>query len=246
MAGPSLLKPNRSHVDVRGRSLSPPGRKRAKPSVISDSSLVEEDEMAEEYYEYAERKDSHQPEHILEGETEKREWEREKPNRITIKTPAPDTHIDYSTHHPKAQEHTQSFTSSVSSLRRNSNTPSLLGKSQQLGPTWPVGRRNSNTPSLLSKKLSIDNIRQISRNALTRIQEGGIGAALNIPATAGPLSPTTMRTAYGGGVADPSLAAKSQSHAGHVALEHELSECTRPQLRQHEPDTDRTEHAADE
>ncbi|KAF9577423.1 hypothetical protein BGW38_007371 [Lunasporangiospora selenospora] len=46
----------------------------------------------------------------------------------------------------------------------------------------------------LSKQLSMDSIRKMSRGALTRLQEGGLGAALSIPASTGPLSPTLLRT----------------------------------------------------
>ncbi|KAI1316932.1 hypothetical protein EDD11_009333 [Mortierella claussenii] len=44
--------------------------------------------------------------------------------------------------------------------------------------------------SPIHRKLSMDNIRKMSRDVVTRLQENGLGAALSITATTGPLSPT--------------------------------------------------------
>ncbi|KAF9188852.1 hypothetical protein BGZ51_000262 [Haplosporangium sp. Z 767] len=66
------------------------------------------------------------------------------------------------------------------------------------------------TPSI-SKKLSMDNIRKRSRDALTRLQEGGLGAALSIPVTSGPLSRTVSHTAWTRDAGDSPMGTKSLS-----------------------------------
>ncbi|KAF9955811.1 hypothetical protein BGZ72_003402 [Mortierella alpina] len=80
----------------------------------------------------------------------------------------------------------------------------------QLEPKTDLSRHRSAPPtSLMVKKLSMDNIRRKSRDALARLQEGGLGAALSIPAASGPLSPTILRSGRSSGAGHPILSEKA-------------------------------------
>ncbi|KAF9364409.1 hypothetical protein BGX34_001621 [Mortierella sp. NVP85] len=85
-----------------------------------------------------------------------------------------------------------------------------------------------NRASNVGRKLSMDNIRQKSRHALTRLQGAGLGTALSSPVCTGPLSPTILRTTHGTSTEEPRLnSPKSLSNTGDVApYQHQH---TRPQ-----------------
>ncbi|KAG0206156.1 hypothetical protein BGX28_002335 [Mortierella sp. GBA30] len=66
-------------------------------------------------------------------------------------------------------------------------------------------------PGFITKKLSIDNLRRRSRDALARLQEGGLGAALSIPTTSGPLSPIILRSIRNNGAGHSLQSDKARS-----------------------------------
>ncbi|KAG0259797.1 hypothetical protein BG011_002369 [Mortierella polycephala] len=75
-----------------------------------------------------------------------------------------------------------------------------------------VENNSSHRPTQsITKKLSVDNIRKRSRDALTRLQEGGLGAALSIPVISRPLSPTVSRTTWTRDASDSPIGTKSLS-----------------------------------
>ncbi|KAF9928772.1 hypothetical protein BGZ67_006773 [Mortierella alpina] len=107
------------------------------------------------------------------------------------------------------------------SITVDSNHHPPLSFGQGLDPTLlelrtDLSRHRSAPPtSLIVKKLSMDNIRRKSRDALARLQEGGLGAALSIPATSGPLSPTILRSGRSNVAGPPILSEKPNASEDH-------------------------------
>ncbi|KAF9288390.1 hypothetical protein BGZ68_000351 [Mortierella alpina] len=117
--------------------------------------------------------------------------------------------------------HTRAGVQDSVSTKEDSNhhSPSSFGQGIDpalLRPKTDLSRHRSAPPtSLMVKKLSMDNIRRSSRDALTRLQEGGLGAALSIPAASGPLSPTILRSGRSSGMGLSILSEKANTAKDH-------------------------------
>ncbi|KAF9575285.1 hypothetical protein EC968_003637 [Mortierella alpina] len=101
----------------------------------------------------------------------------------------------------------------------NDHPPLSFGQGVEptlLEPRADLSRHRSAPPtSLMVKKLSMDNIRRRSRDALARLQEGGLGAALSISAASGPLSPTVLRSGRSNVAGHPVLSEKANMPEDH-------------------------------
>ncbi|CAO3574338.1 unnamed protein product [Mortierella alpina] len=174
-----------SHIPLNGsteRSHSPAGARTGKLSTISDGSFTEDEEDS-----VSERANQ----------------------QLFVEQPSFRRQQHYG--------HAMAGVQDNVSIRVDGNRHPPLSFGQGVDPTLlepkaDLSRHRSAPPtSLMVKKLSMDNIRRRSRDALARLQEGGLGAALSISAASGPLSPTILRSGRSNGAGHPVLSEKSDA-----------------------------------
>ncbi|KAG0365821.1 hypothetical protein BGZ54_006174 [Gamsiella multidivaricata] len=212
-SGTNFLKASRRHSDTPERNISPSRRAvREKLSMMGGSSLVEEDEAEEDQtWHSRENKDI----------SEKEASHHEPPSRRGSRKDEKLTEPSNTTTTKSAEQYTSvepsNIRTNVQQLKSHENGRDDLHAHL---PAFNVaaseynGGRGNNTSQSIGKKMSMDKIRRMSRSALTRLQEGGLGAALSIPTTTGPLSPTILHTEHGYPARGERMGPKSLPHAG--------------------------------
>ncbi|KAF8957634.1 hypothetical protein BGZ46_002151 [Entomortierella lignicola] len=201
----SSFSPSRHFSDVRASVL-----KRGRQNMINDSPLVEEDEELDS------RSLQEPSKQVATIESLERVGGQEYAFGTMLEH---DTQMDSSNNstssrHPIAQQLDSRDSSSTTTVTTNteqrgdyiSNTSSPISNLSSSTSSTSLPTSSSSSPvssssSPISKKMSMDNIRKMSRDALTSFQKGVFGPALHNPIlTSGPLSPTILRTereAYG-------------------------------------------------
>ncbi|KAF9347366.1 hypothetical protein BGX26_001152 [Mortierella sp. AD094] len=172
------FSPSRHYGETRERNTQPSALKRGgggKLSVISDSSMTEDDDKTGLDSKISQ--DNHYTHIIVSMETPEQVQGQENlsDKQLVVDMEQYDTQMDTlsdraSSHHPMVHQ-----------------SDSAAPEQQQ--------HDSSSSSRPINKKMSMDNIRKMSRDALTRFQEGVFGAsiALSNSATTGPLSPTILR-----------------------------------------------------
>lgn len=197
VSGPSLVS-SRSRSETRDRSISPSGTRGDKQSRISDYYIEEEDETTETAS-WRDGHDGYSGDNALSHNNDHAQQESEKVEERWDRTTQADMkHTDLSdirTDTLSAQDHVRSRASNAT-----------------------LNDHDEGLHQSRSRRLSMDDVRQLSRHALTRLQ---VGTALNIPPPTGPLSLTILRKTHGSNISDESRlnSLKSSSSSGDVALE---------------------------
>ncbi|KAF9110078.1 hypothetical protein BGX27_006793 [Mortierella sp. AM989] len=196
-------------------SRKPSVLRRGKLSVISDSSMAsEEDVMRHETI--LSRGLDIQTAAMKASEQEQGQGQEKTSDKLPTQTSEHDTQMDTSSnntalHHPIICEN-------ESHINPSSDIASLENKDEH---------PSDNSPIPISRKVSMNNIRRMSRDAITRFQEGAFAAALSASAaTTGPLSLTILRTERNNNNADSagdrSKKSKAQLKEDHVEHAHLL------------------------
>ncbi|KAI8357948.1 hypothetical protein B0O80DRAFT_271209 [Mortierella sp. GBAus27b] len=174
--GSSPLNPNRNRSGPR--SLSP-----SEPSRVSDICIREEDEFTDHTpWRYGPDGRLEDPSVHEDGSTTQ---DNEKEARRRTMDTLESLNDDLSEIHTEGHDDDAQVRSRASNATLNEDDDSHDGSSSSRVPA--IGRR-----------LSMENIRQMSRHALTRFHAGPIrtGLSISTPST-GPLSPTILRTNHG-------------------------------------------------
>ncbi|KAF9993041.1 hypothetical protein BGZ79_002352 [Entomortierella chlamydospora] len=177
------FSPSRHYGDIRERSAQPTALRRGRGgnlSVISDGSIAEDDDKVGLDSKISQ---DHLYTHTIVGiETPEQEQKDLSDNQLVMDMEQYDTQMDTSSdcassHHPMIRQSDSEVTEQQQQQQKHDSS----------------GDSSSSKPI---KKMSIDNLRRMSRDALTRFQEGVFGASVSLSnsATTGPLSPTILRT----------------------------------------------------
>ncbi|KAF9959914.1 hypothetical protein BGZ65_012962 [Modicella reniformis] len=231
ISGTNLLNPGRSRSEGHDHSTSSSGTKENKISRITDTSIAEEDECMEdwswrssEHHGHSDDKVLNHDDHLASPQVNEKVKEEDRDRMTNIDT-RQDNHTELSdirtdAYYDKDDSHVQSKTSTATSLNVHDES-----------------YKNSKV-SGIGRELSMDNIRQMSRNALSRFQEKNHGPVLSLPLITGPLSPMILRTTHGSSTDDSTKIASNP--CGDVALEqiHQHQSTRSKQVHCHEPTLD--------
>ncbi|KAF9377175.1 hypothetical protein BGX21_003261 [Mortierella sp. AD011] len=176
------FSPSRHYGDIRERSVQSTALRRGRGnlSVISDGSIVEDEDKVGLDSKISE---DHLYTHtIVDVEAPEQEQKDLSDSQLVMDMEQYDTQMDTSSdcassHHPMICRSDSEATEQQQQQKKKNDSSS----------------DSSSKP--INKKMSMDNLRRMSRDALTRFQEGVFGASVSLSnsTTTGPLSPTILR-----------------------------------------------------